>query len=61
MWSLNLTNLQSLSGTVELLGYIPPLSPKTVTVEFFNPGTSTLAYSTSIAIGGGGPIGRAHV
>ncbi|HRF59553.1 MAG TPA: hypothetical protein PLH94_06500 [Fimbriimonadaceae bacterium] len=59
MWSLNLTNLQSVTGTVELRGYIPPAAPKTVTVQFFNPGTSTLAYSTTIAIGGGGPKGFA--
>ncbi|MBX7135914.1 MAG: hypothetical protein K1X67_24865 [Fimbriimonadaceae bacterium] len=55
MWSIQLSNLQNVTGTIELQDYLPPTMPRTVTLEFRTPGTTTVVHSVNLAIGGGGP------
>lgn len=57
MWQIQLSNLQNVTGTIEYQDYLPPTSPRSGTIEFRTPGTTTVVYSTGFSIGGGGPKG----
>jgi len=55
MWYIRITNLQSISGTINLQDFNPDASPRTITIEFRNPGSTTPVASVTQPIGGGGP------
>lgn len=57
MWSITMSNLQNVTGTVEYQDYLPPTNPRPATFEFRTPGTTTVVYSVGLSFGGGGPKG----
>ncbi|HRF59552.1 MAG TPA: hypothetical protein PLH94_06495 [Fimbriimonadaceae bacterium] len=55
MWKIPVNVLVPLSGTIELRGFIPTNVAKEVTLEFYLPGTTTLAGTVPVQVVGGGP------
>lgn len=59
MWYIQLTNLQTVSGTVDLRDFLAGAGPRNVTFEFRNPGSTVPVYSVTLPSGGGGSQGFA--